>query len=162
MAQSYPNSTFVGFDFHSASIEGAREKAKAAGVTNVEFQVNTAKDYPGKDFDFACIFDALHDMGDPVGAAIHIRGSLKSDGSFMIVEPAAGDTLEDNLHLLGAIFYGFSTTMCVPDSKAQEVGLALGAQAGEKRITQVLKDAGFSRVKRATETPVNMILEARA
>lgn len=161
MAQSYPDSTFLGFDFHPSSIEQAQEKARTAGVTNVEFQVTTAKDYPGDNFDFVCIFDALHDMGDPVGAARHIRESLNSKGTFMIVEPMAGDKLEDNLHLLGAIFYGFSTTMCVPASKAQEVGLALGAQAGEKRLTEVLEEAGFSAVRRATETPFNMILEAR-
>jgi len=161
MAQHYPNSRFIGFDFHAQSIKGAQEKAQKAGITNVEFQLNTAKEYPGKNFDFVCIFDALHDMGDPVGAVRHIRQSLTSDGSFMVVEPIAADNLEDNLHLLGAIFYGFSTTMCVPASKAQEVGLALGAQAGQRRITEVLTNGGFSKVRRATETPINMILEAK-
>jgi len=162
LAQSFPNSTVFGFDFHAPSIEAATAKAKEASVTNVEFRVTTAKDYPGSDYDFVCTFDALHDMGDPVGAASHVKQSLRPDGTFMIVEPAAGDTLEENLHLLGAIFYGFSTTMCVPASKAQEIGLALGAQAGQKQLTKVLNDAGFSNVVRATETPVNMILEARA
>lgn len=161
MAQHYPNSRFIGFDFHEASIEGARERAKEAGITNIDFQVSAAKEYPGNDFDFVCIFDALHDMGDPVGATKHIRQSLVPDGSFMVVEPMAGDKLEDNLHLLGAIFYGFSTTMCVPASKAQEVGLALGSQAGQKRLTEVLMNGGFSKVRRATETPFNMILEAQ-
>ena len=162
MAQSFPNSTVIGYDFHEPSIIAAREKAKRAGVTNVEFHVAAAKDYPGTDFDFACVFDALHDMGDPVGAADHIKRSLKPDGTFMIVEPMAGDTLSDNLHLLGGIFYGYSTLMCVPASKSQEVGLALGAQAGEQRIADVLRSAGFSRVSRATETPMNIILEARS
>lgn len=162
MAESYPNSTVYGFDFHGPSIEEAKAKAKIAGVKNVEFHVTSAKEYPGDDFDFACIFDALHDMGDPVGAASHIKKSLKPDGTFMIVEPIAADSLGENLNLLAAIFYGFSTTICVPTSKAQEVGLALGAQAGQKRLTEVLNEAGFGKVSRATETPTNMVLEARA
>jgi SAM-dependent methyltransferase len=162
LAQSYPNSKIYGFDFHPPSIEEAKAKAAAAGIKNVEFQVVAAKEFPGDDFDFVCIFDALHDMGDPVGAAAHIRKQLKPDGTFMLVEPLAGDSLSDNLNLLSGIFYGFSTTVCVPTSKAQEVGLALGAQAGEKRLTEVLNEAGFSRVRRATETPTNMVLEARA
>ncbi len=162
LAQSYPKSTVHGFDFHGPSIEQAKAKAKAAGVTNVEFHTVAAKDYPGDDFDLACIFDALHDMGDPVGAAAHIKQSLKSDGTFMVVEPLAGDSLAENLNVLSGIFYGFSTTICVPTSKSQEVGLSLGAQAGEKRLTQVLNEAGFGNVRRATETPTNMVLEARA
>lgn len=161
MAQSYPNSTIVGIDFHGPSIEEARAKAKKAGLTNIEFHEAAAKDFEQKDFDFACIFDALHDMGDPTGAAAHIKDCLKPDGTFMVVEPLAGDDLKDNLHLLGAIFYGFSTTICVPTSRAQEVGLALGAQAGEKRLSHVLNEAGFGNVHRATETPTNMVLEAR-
>lgn len=161
MAQSFPNSTFHGIDFHGPSLEEARAKADRAGVTNVEFHESSAKDFAGDDYDFACIFDALHDMGDPVGAAAHIKESLKPDGTFMIVEPAAADSLAENLNVLSAIFYGFSTTVCVPTSKAQEVGLALGAQAGEKRLTEVLNEAGFGRVGRATETPANMVLEAR-
>lgn len=162
MAQTYPNSTIHGFDFHGPSIAEATAKAKRAGLTNVEFHQVSAKEFPGEDYDFVCIFDALHDMGDPVGAAAHIKESLKSDGTFMIVEPLAGDELKDNLHLLGTIFYGFSTTICVPTSRSQEVGLALGAQAGEKRLAQVLNEAGFASVRRATETPTNMVLEARA
>jgi len=162
LAQSYPNSTVHGFDFHEPSIEQAKAKAKAAGVTNIEFHTVAAKDYPGNDFDLACIFDALHDMGDPIGAATHIKQSLKPDGTFMVVEPLAGDSLAENLNVLSGIFYGFSTTICVPTSKSQEVGLALGAQAGEKRLTQVLNEAGFGNVRRATETPTNMVLEARA
>jgi 2-polyprenyl-3-methyl-5-hydroxy-6-metoxy-1,4-benzoquinol methylase len=162
LAQSYPNATVHGFDFHAPSIEEAKAKAKAAGVANVEFHTVAAKDFPGVDFDLACIFDALHDMGDPVGAATHIKQSLKPDGTFMVVEPLAGDSLGENLNVLSAIFYGFSTTICVPTSKSQEVGLALGAQAGEKRLTQVLNEAGFGNVRRATETPTNMVLEARA
>jgi ubiquinone/menaquinone biosynthesis C-methylase UbiE len=162
LAQSYPDSKVYGFDFHPPSIEEAKAKAKEAGVKNVEFQVVSAKEFPGKDYDLVCIFDALHDMGDPVGAAAHIQKSLSPVGSFMLVEPLAGDSLEENMNLLSGIFYGFSTTICVPTSKAQEVGLALGAQAGEKRLTEVLNEAGFSRVVRATETSTNMILEARA
>jgi 2-polyprenyl-3-methyl-5-hydroxy-6-metoxy-1,4-benzoquinol methylase len=162
LAQSYPNATVHGFDFHAPSIEEAKAKAKVAGVTNVEFHTVAAKDFPGDGFDLACIFDALHDMGDPVGAAAHIKQSLKPDGTFMVVEPLAGDSLGENLNVLSAIFYGFSTTICVPTSKSQEVGLALGAQAGERRLTQVLNEAGFGNVCRATETPTNMVLEARA
>lgn len=162
MAKTFPNSTFTGFDFHEPSVEKAREQAAKEGVTNVKFEVASAKDFPGSDYDFACIFDALHDMGDPVGAAAHIRETLSPDGVFMLVEPMAGDKLEENLHPLGRIFYGFSTTACVPASLAQEVGLGLGAQAGEKRLTQVLNEAGFTNVRRASETPTNMVLEARA
>lgn len=162
LAQRFPNSTIHGIDFHAPSIEEAKAKAKKAGVANVEFHVTSAKEFPGNDYDFACIFDALHDMGDPVGAASHIKDALKPGGTFMVVEPQAGDSLEDNMHPLGAIFYGFSTTICVPTSKAQEVGLALGAQAGERRLTDVLTQAGFANVRRATETPTNMVLEARA
>ena len=162
MGQSFPNSKVYGFDFHEPSIEKARASARDAGVANAEFEVVTAKGFPGEDYDLACIFDALHDMGDPVGAAGHIKESLKPDGTFMLVEPMAGDALADNLHPLAGIFYGFSTTVCVPTSRAQEVGLGLGAQAGEKRLTEILNKAGFSRVRRATETPTNMVLEARA
>ncbi|QIZ78314.1 class I SAM-dependent methyltransferase [Ferrimonas lipolytica] len=160
MAQSYPNSTIIGIDFHGPSITTAKAKAAAAGLTNVEFHQVAAKDFTHKDFDLACIFDALHDMGDPVGAAKHIKESLKPDGSFMVVEPAAGNKLEDNLHPLGGIYYGFSTTVCIPTSMAQEVGLGLGAQAGQQRLTEVLHAAGFSTVRRANETPTNMVLEA--
>jgi 2-polyprenyl-3-methyl-5-hydroxy-6-metoxy-1,4-benzoquinol methylase len=162
MAQAFPNSTFHGFDFHEPSIEHARDRARSAGVAgNTIFEVVKAKEYPGSEYDLIAIFDALHDMGDPVGACSHIRGSLKADGTFMLVEPAAGDTLEDNLHPLGQIYYAFSTMICTPASRAQEVGLALGAQAGEKRLTDVLRQGGFTRVRRAAETPTNMVLEAR-
>lgn len=161
MAEAYPNSVVHGFDFHGPSVDAAREKARAAGVKNVEFHQIAAKDIKDGGFDFACIFDALHDMGDPVGAATTIRTMLKPDGAFMVVEPEAKDTLQENLNLLSGIFYGFSTTICVPTSRAQEVGLCLGAQAGEKRLTGVLNQAGFAKVRRATETPTNMVLEAR-
>ncbi|GAA0285702.1 class I SAM-dependent methyltransferase [Alteraurantiacibacter aestuarii] len=159
MAKAFPNSTFHGFDFHAPSIEQARAQAAEAGVANVEFSVAKAQDYPGEDFDFACIFDALHDMGDPVGAARHIRDTLKDDGTFMLVEPMAGDSMGENMHVIGQIFYGFSCMVCTPASLAQDVGLGLGAQAGQKRLTQVLKEAGFNTVKRAAETPTNMVLE---
>jgi len=162
MAQSFPNSTFHGFDFHEPSIEHARERARAAGVAgNTIFEVTTSKAYPGSDYDLVTIFDALHDMGDPVGACGHILDSLKDDGTFMLTEPAAGDSLKENLHPLGQIFYAFSTMICTPASRAQEVGLALGAQAGQARLTEVLNEGGFSKVRRAAETPTNMVLEAR-
>jgi 2-polyprenyl-3-methyl-5-hydroxy-6-metoxy-1,4-benzoquinol methylase len=159
MARAYPNSTFHGFDFHEPSIEEARAKATEAGLSNVSFQVARAQDYPGEGYDFACIFDALHDMGDPVGAARHIRDTLTKNGTFMLVEPIAGDTMAENMHPIGQIFYGFSTTICTPCSLSQEVGLGLGAQAGQKRLTEVLQEAGFSNVRRAAETHTNMVLE---
>ncbi|MDP3878403.1 MAG: class I SAM-dependent methyltransferase [Methylobacter sp.] len=162
MAKAFPNSTFHGFDFHEASIEHARERARAAGVaSNTIFEVVTAKEYPGKNYDLVTIFDALHDMGDPVGAASHVANTLADGGTFMIVEPLAGDSLEDNLHPLGQIYYSFSTMVCVPASKSQEVGLGLGAQAGQKRLTEVLNEAGFNQVKRAATTPTNLVLEAK-
>ena len=162
MAQAFPNSHFLGIDFHGPSIEAAQAQAEAAGVTDrCRFEVRAAKQLIEGDFDLACIFDALHDMGDPVGAAVHIRSNLKSDGTFVIVEPLAGDSLVDNLHLLGQVYYSFSTLVCVPTSRAQEVGLGLGAQAGEARLTRVLNEAGFSQVRRAAETDSNMVLEAR-
>lgn len=159
MAKAYPNSTFIGIDFHEPSIERAKAQAKEAGVGNVSFELAKAQDYRGNDFDFACIFDALHDMGDPVGAARHIRETLKPGGTFMLVEPLAGDTMADNMHPIGQIFYAFSTTVCTPASFAQEVGRGLGAQAGQKRLTEVLNEAGFTKVRRASETPTNMVLE---
>jgi SAM-dependent methyltransferase len=162
MAQAYPNSTIYGIDFHAPSIEAARAKAAEAGVNNVEFVVASAQDYPGEGFDFACIFDALHDMGDPVGAARHIRETLAPDGTFMLVEPRAGDTMAENIHPIGQIFYAASTVVCTPASLAQEVGLGLGAQAGQKRLTQVCREAGFANVRRAAETPTNMVLEVTA
>lgn len=160
MAQAYPESFFIGIDYHAPSIDEARRKAAESGVSNVEFQVASAQDFAGSDYDFACIFDALHDMGDPVGAARHIRETLKQDGTFMLVEPMAGDSMADNMNPLGQIFYAFSTTVCTPNSLSQDVGLGLGAQAGQKRLTEVLEQAGFTEVRRAAETPTNMVLEA--
>ncbi|WP_247711438.1 class I SAM-dependent methyltransferase [Qipengyuania gelatinilytica] len=162
MAKSYPNSTVYGIDFHEPSIEVARQKAKDAGVDNVRFDVARAQDYAGEGYDFACIFDALHDMGDPVGAASHIRKTLKDDGTLMLVEPMAGDSMAENMHPLGQIFYAGSTLMCTPASLAQEVGLGLGAQAGQARLTEVLGEAGFGNVKRSAETATNMVLEVTA
>ena len=159
MAQRFPKSTFVGIDFHEPSIEKAREQARQAGVENASFELARAQDYRGDSFDFACIFDALHDMGDPVGAAKHIRETLKDDGTFMLVEPMAGDSMAENMHPLGQIFYGLSTVACTPASLAQEVGRGLGAQAGQKRLTQVRNEAGFGNVRRAHETLTNMVLE---
>ena len=162
MAKHYPKSEFVGFDYHDKSIESAKQRAKDAGVSDrIRFEVARAKDYPGKDYDFVTFFDCLHDMGDPAGASAHVRSTLKSDGSWMIVEPFAGDKLEDNLNPIGRAFYGASTLLCTPASLSQEVGLALGAQAGEKRLRDVVKSAGFSRFRRATQTPFNLIFEAR-
>jgi ubiquinone/menaquinone biosynthesis C-methylase UbiE len=159
MAQEFPNSEFVGIDFHDASVEHAQKQAKA--LKNVRFETARAQDYPGRGFDLVTMFDALHDMGDPLGAARHARETLKPDGTFMLVEPMAGDTLEQNLNPVGRVFYAFSTAVCVPTSLNQEVGAALGAQAGEKRLGQVIREAGFSRFRRAAETPFNMVLEAR-
>jgi 2-polyprenyl-3-methyl-5-hydroxy-6-metoxy-1,4-benzoquinol methylase len=162
MAQSYPKSEFVGFDYHDKSIETAKQRAKAAGVGDrIRFEVAKAKDYPGKDYDFVTFFDCLHDMGDPTGASSHVRSTLKKDGTWMIVEPNAGDKLEDNLHPIGRAFYGASTLLCTPASLSQEVGLALGAQAGEKKLREVVTGGGFTRFRRATETPFNLVFEAR-
>ena len=162
MAQSYPKSEFVGFDYHDKSIEAARQRAKDAGVGDrVRFEIAKAKDFPGNDYDFVTFFDCLHDMGDPIGASKHVRSSLKKDGTWMIVEPAAGDKLEDNLNPIGRAFYSASTLLCTPASLSQEVGLALGAQAGEKRMRDVVSSGGFSSFRRATQTPFNLIFEAR-
>jgi 2-polyprenyl-3-methyl-5-hydroxy-6-metoxy-1,4-benzoquinol methylase len=159
MAQAFPNSEFVGIDFHQPSVDHAREHAK--DLRNVRFAAARAQDYAESGFDLITFFDALHDMGDPAGAARHARQALKPDGSVMLVEPMAGDSLADNLNPVGRVFYAFSTAVCVPASLGQEVGAALGGQAGEKRLREVLGQGGFSRVRRATETPFNMILEAR-
>jgi SAM-dependent methyltransferase len=162
MAQAYARSEFVGFDYHQASIEHARTAAAQAGLDGrVSFEVATAKEYPGNGYDLVTMFDCLHDMGDPVGAAAHVLGTLTSDGTWMIVEPYAGDRLEDNLNPVGRVFYGASTLVCTPASRDQEVGLALGAQAGEARLREVVSDGGFTRFRRATETPFNLVLEAR-
>ncbi|CAN7388544.1 class I SAM-dependent methyltransferase [Phenylobacterium sp. LjRoot219] len=162
MAQAFPNSRFTGFDYHPASIERARERAAEAGVADrARFEVAAAKDYPGSGYDLVCIFDALHDMGDPVGAARHIRETLKLDGTFMLVEPFANDELTDNLNPIGRLFYSASTMLCTPASLSQEVGLGLGAQAGETRLKSVADEAGFARFRRAAETPFNLVFEVR-
>jgi ubiquinone/menaquinone biosynthesis C-methylase UbiE len=159
MAKAFPNSTFLGFDFHDSSIAHAREHA--GDCRNARFETARAQDYKGSGFDLVTMFDALHDMGDPVGAAAHARKALKPDGTLMLVEPMAGDSLAENLNPVGRIYYACSTSLCVPASLNQEVGAALGAQAGEKRISEVLSEAGFSRVRRAAATPFNMVIEAR-
>ncbi|WP_312160549.1 methyltransferase domain-containing protein [Phenylobacterium sp.] len=162
MAKTYPNSRFYGFDYHGPSIERAREAAREAGVEDrVTFEVASAKDFNGGAYDMVAIFDALHDMGDPVGAARHIRESLAPDGTWLLVEPFANDELADNLNPFGRIFYSASTMICTPASLSQEVGLGLGAQAGEKRLRQVAEDAGFTHFKRATETPFNLVFDVR-
>jgi SAM-dependent methyltransferase len=162
MAQRYDRSTFVGFDIHEPSIDAARKAAAEAGVNQrVRFDVAAAKDFPGDGYDLICLFDCLHDMGDPVGAARRVRQALAPDGTLLLVEPQAGDALEQNQNPVSRAFYGLSTVICTPASLAQEVGLGLGAQAGEQAITEVLREAGFSHVRRATETPFNLILEAR-
>ncbi|HZE91011.1 MAG TPA: class I SAM-dependent methyltransferase [Rhizobacter sp.] len=162
MAQAYPASTFVGFDYHEPSVAYARAAAKKAGLSDrVSFEVAAAKDYPGHDYDLVAVFDCLHDMGDPVGASAHVRQSLKSDGAWMIVEPFANDRLEDNLNPVGRIFYSASTFICTPASRSQEVGLCLGAQAGEARMREVVSRGGFANFRRATETPFNLVYEAR-
>ncbi len=162
MAQAFPKSTFVGFDYHPKSIEMAREAAAKAGVADrVNFEVAKAKDYPGKGYQLVAFFDCLHDMGDPEGAARHVLETLDPNGAWMIVEPFAHDRLEDNLNPIGRVYYGASTMLCTPASLSQEVGLGLGAQAGEGRLTKVLAAAGFKRVRRAAETPFNIVLEAR-
>ena len=162
MAQAYPNSTFVGFDYHDKSIEMARQRAAEGGVgERVSFEVAKAKDFPGNDYDFVTYFDCLHDMGDPVGAAAHVRESLASDGTWMIVEPFAHDDVKDNLNPIGRAFYSASTLICTPASLSQETGLALGAQAGEGRMREVVTKGGFSHFHRATETPFNLVYEAK-
>jgi SAM-dependent methyltransferase len=162
LAEAFPNSEFFGFDYHPESIERAREAADEAGVGHrITFEAAAAKDYPGSGYDLVCVFDCLHDMGDPVGASAHVRETLAPDGTWLIVEPYANDRVEDNLNPVGRVFYGASTVICTPASLSQEVGLALGAQAGEERLAEVIKQGGFTRVRRATETPFNLVLEAR-
>jgi len=162
MAKAFPKSRFFGFDYHDKSIEAAREAAPLQGVADrVTFEVSKAKEFPGKDYDFVAVFDCLHDMGDPIGAATHVRQSMADDGTWMIVEPYANDKLKDNLNPVGRVYYSFSTLLCTPCSRSQEVGLCLGAQAGETRIREVVTAAGFSRFRRATETPFNIVYEAR-
>jgi len=162
MAQAYPRSRFYGFDFHRPSIETARERARAGGVADrATFVEATAKGYLEGDFDLICFFDCLHDMGDPVGAARQAYKALKPDGTVLLVEPFAGDKLQDNFNPVGRMFYAASTFVCTPNSLSQEVGRALGAQAGEATLSQVFSEAGFKRFRRATQTPFNLILEAR-
>jgi SAM-dependent methyltransferase len=162
MAEAYQRSSFAGFDYHEPSIDAARKAAAEAGVSQrTRFDVAAAQDFPGTGYDVVCMFDCLHDMGDPVGAARRVRGSLAPDGTFLLVEPFAGDRLEDNVNPIGRAYYGFSTVICTPASLAQEGRLGLGAQAGEARLAEVLREAGFSRVRRAAETPFNLVLEAR-
>ncbi|MBY3224255.1 class I SAM-dependent methyltransferase [Rhizobium laguerreae] len=159
MARAFPKSQFTGLDFHAHSIEHASRHAK--GMSNVRFETARAQDFEGAGFDLVTIFDALHDMGDPVGAVRHIARALKPEGTLMLVEPMAGDSLAENLNPVGRVFYAASANTCVPASLGQEVGAALGAQAGQAKLTEVLKVGGFSKVRRATETPFNMVLEAR-
>ncbi len=162
MAKAFPKSQFFGFDYHDKSIQGARATATKAGLAvRLNFGVAKAKEFPGKDYDLVTMFDCLHDMGDPVGAATHVRNSLSKDGTWMIVEPFANDELKDNLNPVGRVYYSFSTLLCTPCSRSQEVALCLGAQSGEKHIREVVTAAGFSRFRRAAETPFNVVYEAR-
>ncbi|HEY2387802.1 MAG TPA: class I SAM-dependent methyltransferase [Candidatus Binatia bacterium] len=162
MAKAFPRSTFTGFDYHEPSIASARKAAQQAGVAErTTFEVAAAKNFPGSDYDLIAFFDCLHDMGDPIGAARHVREALAPDGTWLLVEPFAGDKVEDNLNPIGRVFYSVSTLVCTQASLSQEVGLALGAQAGEERLQDVLKQAGFTRVRRATQTPFNLVIEAR-
>jgi SAM-dependent methyltransferase len=162
LAQAFPKSRFYGFDYHEGSIVAARQNAESAGLQDrLSFEVHSGKTFPSRGYDLVCFFDCLHDMGDPVGALRHVRQAIASDGTCMIVEPFAHDRLEDNLNPIGRIYYAASTVVCTPASLAQEVRLALGAQAGEARLREVALQAGFSRFRRATETPFNLILEAR-
>ncbi len=162
MAKAFPKSTFFGFDYHPASIEWAKKAAKDEGVgERITFEVASAKDFPGADYALVTFFDCLHDMGDPTGASKHVRSTLAPDGSWMIVEPFANDRVEDNLNPIGRVFYSASTMVCTPASRSQEVGLALGAQAGEARMREVVLGGGFSEFRRASETPFNLVFEAR-
>lgn len=162
MAQAFPNSEFIGFDYHQGSIDMARSLAEMDGLNHrVRFEAASAKDFPGGNYDLVTFFDCLHDMGDPVGASKHVRSALAPDGTWMVVEPFAHDRLEQNLNPIGRVFYAASTLICTPASMAQEVGLALGAQAGELRVREVVTKGGFSRFRRATETPFNIVYEAR-
>ncbi len=162
MAKAFPNSAFLGSDYHDGSIQTARDRAREAGVADrVRFEVQPAAAYTGSGYDLVTMFDCLHDMGDPIGAARHVRSTLEPDGTWMIVEPNAGDQIEDNFNPVGRAYYGFSTLLCTPASLSQEVGLALGAQAGEARIREVVEAAGFTRFRRVAETPFNLVFEAR-
>ena len=159
MAAAFPNSEFVGIDYHAESIETARRRARERGIKNLRFEVATAKDYVGRDFDLVCFMDCLHDLGDPVGALVHARDALKPDGKVMLVEPYAADTVEENLNPVGRLFYAASAMLCTPHSLSQEVGLGLGAQAGEERLRRLARQAGFRDLRLATRTPINLVLE---
>lgn len=162
LAQEYPDSTFYGFDSHAESIDIARQRAAEAGLNgNIHFSVAKAKDYAEEDFDLICFMDCLHDMGDPVGAAKHARNRLSADGTIMLVEPAAADSVNDNINPVSRLYYAASTAVCTPCSLSQEVGLALGAQAGEKRLSEIMLEAGFATTRRVAETPFNIVLETR-
>lgn len=162
MAEAFPQSTFLGFDYHEGSILAAREDARRDGLEGqVRFEQATAKGYPGNGYDLVAMFDCLHDLGDPVGAAVHVKETLAENGTWMIVEPRAGDRVEENLNPVGRVYYSGSTLVCTPTSLSQEVGLALGAQAGEAAIRAVVEEAGFTRFRRVAETPFNLVFEAR-
>jgi SAM-dependent methyltransferase len=162
IAEAYPATAVTGFDYHPGSIATARERARGAGLdARVGFEVASAKEFSGTGYDLVACFDCLHDMGDPVGAARHVREAIAPDGTWMIVEPFAGDRVEDNLNPIGRVYYGASTLLCTPSSLAQEVGLALGAQAGEAQIRDVVTAGGFTRFRRVAETPFNIVFEAR-
>lgn len=162
LAQAFPNSMIVGFDYHAESIEVARKRAAEVGVADrVRFEVAGAADYPGNGYELACVFDALHDMGDPVGAAAHIRASLAANGTFLLVEPMAGESVTDNINLVGKLFYSAGTFVCVPHAKSEGGRHVLGPQVPESTWRELLKEAGFNRFRRATETPFNRVFEAR-
>ncbi|MHB2170046.1 class I SAM-dependent methyltransferase [Alsobacter sp. R-9] len=162
MARRFPRSRFFGFDYHAASVEAARRAAEKAGVSDrVTFKVAAAKDYPGRGYDLVTFFDCLHDMGDPAGAARHVHQTLAPDGSWMIVEPMAGDAVEQNFNPVGRVYYAASTMICTPASMAQEGAVALGAQAGPAKLGAVIRDGGFRDVRIAASTPFNLVLEAR-
>ena len=159
MAERYPRSRFIGFDDHTGSIEQARRRAEASGVGDrATFEVASAQEFPGTDYDFAACFDCLHDMGDPVGAAIHVRSALKPDGTWMIVEPFAGNRLEENLTLVGSVYYSFSTFLCTPASAPRTWAWRSARRQGRRRFA-VLTEAGFTQFRRATETPFNIVYE---
>lgn len=163
LAQAFPKSRFHGFDYHRESIEIAQRRAREAGVADrVRFEVADATSYPARGYDLICFMDCLHDLGDPVGAAAHARRAIATDGTVMLVEPRAGDAVEDNLNPIGRVYYAGSTAFCTPNSLSQPVGRALGAQAGPRELAQVLRDGGFTRFRQATSTPFNLVLEARA
>jgi len=163
MAQAFPASSFVGYDYHAPSVEQARAAARQAGMPEerLRFEVGSAQDYPGEGFDLVAFFDCLHDMGDPAGAAEHVKQSLAADGSWLIVEPFANDKLEDNLNPVGRVFFSASTFICTPASRAQKGAACLGAQAGEARTREVVAQGGFTQFRRAAQTPFNLVYEAR-